>query len=127
MRFSMPHYPVEFEIPDGWLSEAGMIEFKRVGVAYRSSDAAAHLVPISAIEPIPRLTGDPNDWHGFNRVRLVSLLKAFVAGDDIEPVPLFKFPIFEFAPSPYRFRAIDGFHRFYGSVAAGFSHLPATY
>ena len=94
MRFSMPHYPVEFEIPDGWLSEAGMIEFKRVGVAYRSSDAAAHLVPISAIEPIPRLTGDPNDWHGFNRVRLVSLLRAFVAGDDIEPVPLFKFPIF---------------------------------
>jgi hypothetical protein len=47
MRFPMPHYPNELEIRDGWLSEAGMIDFKPVGVAYRSSNPAARLVPIA--------------------------------------------------------------------------------
>jgi len=27
MRFPMPYYPCELEIPDEWLSEAGMIAF----------------------------------------------------------------------------------------------------
>jgi hypothetical protein len=125
MRFPMPHYPGEFEIPDDWLSEAGMTDFKLAGVAYRSSNPAARLIPMTAIEPAPRLTSTPKDFRGFDRVRLVHLLKGFVAGNDIEPVPLFKLPVFAFASSPYRFRIQGGFHRFYGSIATGFSHLPS--
>jgi hypothetical protein len=125
MRFSMPHFPCEFEIPDDWLSEAGMIDFNPRATAYRL-DAEAALIPLTAIEPVPRFTSHSKDWRGFDRKRLVRLLRGFVAGDAIEWVPLFEMPQFEFAHSPYRYRVLDGPHRFYGSIAAGFSHLPAV-
>lgn len=125
MRFSMPHFPCEFEIPDAWLSEAGMISFKPMASSYLP-DAEAALIPLTAIEPVPRFTTHSKDWRGFDRERLIRLLKGFVAGDAIEPVPLFEMPQFEFAHSPYRYRVLDGLHRFYGSIAAGFSHLPAA-
>ena len=125
MRFSMPHFPCEFEIPDDWLSEAGMIEFKPRAASYLP-DGKAVLIPLMAIEPVPRFTTHPKDGHGFDRERLVRLLKGFVAGDSIEPVPLFEMPLFEFAHSPHRYRVLNGLHRFYGSIAAGFSHLPAV-
>ena len=49
MRFPMPHYPCEFEIPDDWLSEAGVIGFTPMTASYRST--AGILVPLTAIEP----------------------------------------------------------------------------
>ncbi len=123
MRFPMPHYPAEFEIPDDWLSEAGIIGFKPTATAYRST-AAAVLIPLTAIEPVARFVAYPKDWRGFDRARLIRLLKGFVAGDEIEPVPAVELPTHEFASSPYRYRVRDGFHRFHASIVAGFDMLP---
>jgi len=120
----MPHNPCDFEIPDEWLAEAGMIGFATTEAAF-SSNASAVLVPLTQIEPVPRFMSHPKDWRGFDRGRLVRLLRGFVSGDEIEPAPLFEMPIFEFAHSPYRYRVLDGFHRFYGSIIAGYSSLPA--
>jgi hypothetical protein len=123
MRYQMPHYPCDFEIPDDWLSAAGMIGFVAADSAYRST-AAAILIPLAAIEPVYRFTAHPKDWRGFDRARLISIFEGFVAGSEIEPVPLLELPDMDFRRAPYRYRVLNGFHRFYASIAAGFDHLP---
>jgi hypothetical protein len=131
MRFPMPNYPCEFEIPDAWLAEAGMEGFSRTGPAYRSTPEAA-LVPLREIEPPYRKPAMAKDWRGFERARLVFILKGFIAGAEIEPVPLLGLPAGTFVvptfvrPGPYAYQIRNGFHRFYASIAAGFESLPAV-
>jgi hypothetical protein len=123
MRYPMPNYPCDFEIPDDWLAEAALNNFTPTSAAYRSSDEAAP-VPFKDVEPPYRVMTHPKDWRGFDRTRLVSILKGFVAGAEIEPVPLLELPPVEFPLfRPYRYRVSNGFHRFYASIAAGFTHL----
>jgi hypothetical protein len=122
MRYPMPYYPCDFEIPDAWLNEAGMDGFTRSAPAYRST-AAAVPVPLREIEP-PHRTPEKH-WRGFDRARLISVLKGIATGAEIEPVPLLELPPGDFPAAPYRYRVRNGFHRFYASIAAGFECLPA--
>jgi hypothetical protein len=130
MRFPMPNYPCEFEIPDDWLAEAGMDRFTRAAPAYRSTSGAT-LVALREIEPPYVKLATPKDWHGFERTRLIAVLKAFVSGDEIAPVALMDLPSAAFVvpafvlPGPYAYQVKNGFHRFYASIAAGFECLPA--
>jgi hypothetical protein len=119
----MPHFPGEFEIPEEWLFEAGIVGFQPTGRAYRSTTTAV-LVPLTAVEPVARYVTHPKDWRGFDRARLVRVLKGFVADDEIEAVPAVELPVHEIASSPYRYRVRDGFHRFHASIVAGFDCLP---
>jgi hypothetical protein len=123
MRFSMPHLPGEFEIPDEWIDDAGFRGFKPSAPAYRAPPGAT-LVPLTAVEPTVRFVTHPMDGHGFARARLIRVLMGFVAGDEIEAVPAMELPLYEFCGAPYRYRACNGYHRFYASIAAGFSMLP---
>jgi hypothetical protein len=125
MRFPMPNYPCEFDIPDEWWAEAGMNSFTPTTSAYRSAPEAV-LVQLGVIEPPYRFLSTPKDWHGFDRGRLVSVLNAIATGSQIEPVPLLKLPLSDFPPAPYGYRVRDGFHRFYASIAAGFERLPTA-
>jgi hypothetical protein len=125
MRYAMPNFPSEFEIPDDWLTEAGLIGFVPTTTAYHSSSDAV-LVPLIVIEPPHRILAVTKDWRGFDRSRFISVLKGIVAAAEIEPVPLLELPVFEFAPNTYRFRVRNGFHRFYASIVAGFECLSAT-
>jgi|SRR5882757_11510172 hypothetical protein len=125
MRFAMPNFPFEFEMPDDWLIEAGAVGFKPTTTAYRSPSNTM-LVPLIAIEPPYRVSTVTKDWRGFDRRRFVSVLKGIVTAAEIEPVPLLQLPVFEFAPNTYRFRVRNGFHRFYASIVAGFECLPAV-
>jgi hypothetical protein len=125
MRYPMPNYPCEFEIPEAWLAEAGMPGFARAASAYRSTPAATP-VPLREIEPPYRTPWTPRDGSGFDRARLVSVLKGIATGVEIEPVPLMKLPATDFPPAPYGYRVRDGYHRFYASIAAGFECLPAV-
>jgi hypothetical protein len=127
MRYLMPNFPCEFEIPDDWIAEAGIGNFGPRAAAYRSSDDA-RLIPLTTqVAPTPRFESFAKDWRGFERRRFVDLLKGFVADSLIPPVPVIQLP----DPShlvrlPYRYCIRDGFHRYYGSILAGFSHLPTT-
>ena len=117
----MPHYPTEFEIPDAWLSEAGLAAFAPRNEAYRSA-TDARLVPLVEIEPIARVA--KNVWRGFDRAQFIRLLTGVIAGDQIEPVPAVKLPVHELAGSPCRYQLRDGCHRFHASIVAGFDMLP---
>ncbi len=126
MRFPFPCFPAEFEIPDSWWVEAGMPGFTPQRKAYNSTTKATRVVSLRDIEPPFRFPEYPKDWRGFDRLRLVSILKGFVTDAQIEPVPLVALPDEEFPPSPFRFRVCNGLHRFYASVAAGFEGLPSV-
>jgi hypothetical protein len=123
MRFLMPHFPCEFEVPDEWLREAGVANFVRKSAAYKSCPAA-QLAALTAIEPPPRLIAYSLSWRGFDRSRFVSVLRGMMEDCEIEAVPVEEMPFVDLVSSPYKFRVRDGVHRFYASVAMGFSHLP---
>jgi hypothetical protein len=123
MRFSFPRFPAEFEIPDEWWSESGMDGFTPSNRGYRST-ATATLVPLRDIEPPFRSLECPLDFCGFDRERLISVLKGIATGAEIDPVPLRELPpVDAFFRLPHLYQVRDGFHRFYGSVAAGFECL----
>lgn len=124
MRYAMPNFPLELEIPDDWLAEAGAVAFVPATRAYRSSFGTV-LVPFTNIEPPYRALNVAKDWRGFDRTRFVSVLKGIVMSAEIEPVPLLELPVLEFGPATYRYRVRNGFHRFYASIVAGFDCLAA--
>jgi hypothetical protein len=126
MRYLMPNLPCEFEIPDDWIAESDIGDFSPRAIAYRSS-ADARLIPLTEVAPLPRFKSVPNDWQGFERKRFVDLLKGFVTDDSIPPVPVVQLPdSSHLVRLSYRYCIRNGFHRYYGSILAGFSHLPAT-
>lgn len=100
-----------------------MVGFTRTASAYRSI-AAAVSVPLQQIEPPYRRP--EKDCRGFDRQRLISVLNGIATGAAIAPVPLLKLPPDLPSRAPYGFRVLDGFHRFYASIAAGFECLPAS-
>ncbi len=54
--------------------------------------------------------------------RVVNILREFFSGSEIPPVEVVLQPI----DSEFRFKLVHGVHRFYCSLAAGFSHIPAV-
>jgi hypothetical protein len=93
--------------------------------AYRSTTTDSFA--LDDIEPVYRRPNAPRDWHGFRRVDLVSILKGFVADGEIPPIELLVLPpLHDLSGEPFKFRVVNGYHRFYASIAAGFEFVPAT-
>ena len=96
--------PVSWELPDEWLTEAGLNGFMPTTLAYHSTSDAV-LVPLREIEPPFRTPECSKDWRGFDRRRLLAALKGIVAKTEIEPVPLVKLsPRSQLVPAPYGYR-----------------------
>lgn len=125
MRFALPTFPCEFEVPDDWLSEANIIG-KDTAVEIFSCKQDATRVALSEIEPPPRYRDYLKDHHGFDRKRLVYFLQCAVTGQAIEAVRLRKLCTDQYLPTPYAYCVADGFHRFYAAIIAGHKFLPAT-
>lgn len=123
MQFPFPHFPGEFEVPDEWWSEAGMYGYARRGSTYRSPVTAA--IALGSIEPPFRTKA--LDANGFVRIRMVSILKGFADDAEILPIDLLVIPpLGDLSGDPFKYRVVDGFHRFYASIAAGFDFVPTT-
>jgi hypothetical protein len=126
-RFAMPKAPCDFEVPDDWWAEAGMASFEATANCYFHAGVPA-VVPLVQIEPPTRNPDVRPEWRGFDRPRLISVLNGIAAGAELPPVPLQVIANgHDFPPAPFIYRVRDGFHRFYASIAAGFTHLPAEY
>jgi hypothetical protein len=126
MRFEYPLFPGEFEIPDEWLVEAGMVVFNQRGTAYRSAPGCDP-VKLTDIAPPCRDREVPNTFRGFDRDRMVRALSGIVQRWEIPPVSLLLLPRRDGLQYPYRFVLTDGFHRFHASVAAGYKQIRATW
>jgi hypothetical protein len=123
MRFLFPRFPAQFEIPDDWWIEAGMSQFvPQQRQAYRSP---TETVALDEIEPPFRTA--PLDCNGFVRSRIMAILRGFVDDSELAPICLLVIPPrYEWPDNPFKYRVVDGAHRFYASIAAGFKRVPAS-
>lgn len=126
MRFPFPCFPAEFDIPDEWWREAGMFGFRPSSSAYRSAPGV-RTVPLREIEPPFRYAEHPLDGKGFGREAMVSVLRSIAANEEIKPVPVLILPpLLDISRAPFKYRVLEGMHRFYASAAAGFECLPVS-
>jgi hypothetical protein len=96
-----------------------MKEFERQSPFYQSSPQY-WLVRLDSIEP-PRMDQRQHlDHGGFSRTRMVSILKGIATQSVLPPIEL------EEQDGENAYRLHSGAHRFYASVAVGFSHVPAV-
>jgi hypothetical protein len=130
MRFL--HHDFEFELSDGWWAEAGMQGFVPLALAYRADPLAfpgrsVYEVRIDAVAPVRRQLshGVFNDdaWTGLGaKDRVMKILRGFLTNAAIPPVEILSLP----PGGQHEYRLIQGAHRFYLSIAAGFTHVPAV-
>jgi hypothetical protein len=124
------HHDLQIEFDDRWWAEAGMQGFLPLTKAYRVDNDAVNgrklfKVKIVEVRPVIRnpnigIFNDNDEASAKDRV--VSILKGFRTGSPIPPVEI----VFEPADSEFRYKLVAGVHRFYCSLAAGFSHVPAV-
>lgn len=119
MRFNLRDR--EFEIPDGWWAAAGMKDWRPNASHYQEETGSdrklsAVVVPLSDVAAPVRDEG----LRWFEERRMRSILTGFRDGACLPPIEVFS-PSGE---SDFRFSVRNGFHRFYASVAVGFTHLP---
>ena len=124
------HHNLEIDLDDTWWAEAKMEDFMPQSSAYRVDCNATKGRPvfeisINEVRPVKRKPGVGifNDSEEASaRTRVVSILRGFVADEVIPPVEVVQEP----SDSTYNYKLVAGAHRFYCSLAAGFSHVPAV-
>jgi hypothetical protein len=128
MIFSLPRVPLCFEIPDAWISESGIHDFVPNTWTYCAAEAPMErqslVVPIADVQLPVRCPGVTLDTNGFSRDRFLTAARAIVSGRPWPPIPICSFE--ERTVEGYRYCVVDGYHRFYASIAAGYSHIPAA-
>lgn len=120
MRFGLPANTDAFEIPDDWWQFAEMERFQPGPGGYYPYQVRAgndvDVVPLADVAPPQRNPGVPM----LKKSKLVPILLAFQSPEcALPPVEVYRV-----TSGPYRFTVHNGFHRFYGSVAVGYTHLP---
>ena len=117
MRFYHVDFP--FCVPDSWWLKAKMAKFEPRTLHYRTDDPRALSVSVGEVEAVRRQLsyGVFNEEEG-----VLKILRGFVENSAIPPVDIKRQP----PGSVYPYYLWNGAHRFYCSVAAGFSHVPAV-
>jgi ParB-like chromosome segregation protein Spo0J len=108
-------------IPDEWITEAGVQNF-RPAPSQRGfrCDAQHELIALSDIEVPLRFDGYPLDANGFDHTRMVRLLAGIRDGVALPPINV------ELGdPGQRKYRVRCGVHRYHASQTLGFSHVPA--
>jgi len=119
MQFTTPRGDVTFEIPDHWWEFAELPTFERASDSYLPKHGdGVDIVPLVDIRPFRRdvATG------GFRKYKIMPILFGLKSAEPtLPPVHLFRSD----ASDEYPFQLQNGFHRFYASIAVGYSSVPA--
>jgi len=106
-----------FEVPVEWLREVGMEFFVPNSLHYHVNQAhCSRIVPINEIEPPLRDNG--NRWFR-DKETVVAILQQIRSEKDIKPIEVWS----KKKKNSIKYVVRDGFHRFYISVALGFSEI----
>jgi hypothetical protein len=124
------HHNLQIKVDDTWWTEAAMEGFVPLTRAYHVNANVAKgrklfEIRIDEVRPVRRNPGIGifNDNEETTaKERVISILRGFRVGSAIPPVEV----VFEPTDSPFRYKLVAGVHRFYCSLAAGFSHVPAV-
>jgi hypothetical protein len=127
------HHGLCIELPDPWWAEAGMVDFVPQARAFRPDHRAKGVFEVSIHEVAPlkrgpgvgifndKKVGPFNEKRATARERVLQILRDFRGDAEIWPICLRKLT----SGDMFRYEIGDGSHRFYCSLAAGFSHVPA--
>lgn len=126
------HHGLEVvELPDEWLDEAGMAGFVRKGSMYSVDTNGCQgkqicEIRIDDVAPVCRAQGVAifnNDKEtGFTaRQRVISIFRGFLSGAMLPPVE-----IVPLAGDGHKYKLVAGVHRFYCSLAVGFTSVPSV-
>ncbi len=108
---------IAFEIPDEWWTFADMADFRPGSEFYPPDMSPYEKLALAEIQP-PARSGIPL----FKKYKLLPVLFAFQSPECCLPlVDVIELP----EPGRYRYAVHNGLHRFYGSVAAGYTYIPA--
>ena len=123
MKFSTPRRDMDFEIPDEWWSFTEMASFHPDGDAYYPYSLChaglVQVVPLSLVQPPTRNAGNAL----LKKFKLVPVLLAFQSPEcALPPVEVVSLN----QPNSYQYRVRNGCHRYYTSVAAGYTNLPVV-
>lgn len=117
-----------FVLTDDWWNEANMSAFVRKTRSYKAASSPRGQpifeVAIEDVGPVRRqyLQGCTETEHKTAKERVLRLLRGFSANDAIPAVEVVEAP----SGSGYRYELTHGAHRFYCSLAAGVTHIPAV-
>lgn len=131
IAMTIRHHDLEILFNDEWWSQSGMIGFSPLSAAYvvdksNVGNRGICLIAINDVAPAQRAPGVPVFKESLDEgitasERVSRILRGFVTGAAIPPVEMVRT-----LAGPYTYKLIDGLHRFYCSVAAGFAHIPAV-
>lgn len=121
MEFQVPGSGVRFAVPDEWWDFCEMRDFRPPSTCYlyEANTPQTLVVSVNEVEPPRRDVGLPP----FRKCKLAPILLAF--GSPRCPLPPLLVELIN--SGSYRYRVLNGYHRFYASVAAGYSKLPVTF
>jgi hypothetical protein len=120
-----------FEIPEEWLDEA-YFSFEPIGRYHYEYENNKDIFLVSICDVSPNIRGEnlPIFNNGESdgviktaRERTVSILKAIWLGIPLPPIKVVDLK----SNNKYKFKLVEGCHRFHCSVVAGFEEIPAVY
>jgi len=130
----LTHHDLSIVLEDEWLAEAQMAGFSPTSNAYRTDLSfsingepilevrIADVGPVGSVRCSIGIFRDSEDGVPALE-RVVKTLRGFRLGEAIPPVQ-----IVECGPdSQYPYKLTAGVHRFYCSLAAGFTHVPTLW
>jgi hypothetical protein len=111
----------KFSIPEEWILEAGIENFVPNAHCYESAVSAITIIPLAQIGP-PSMRDRQHLGHGgFDRGRLIRVLREILNGDQIWPVEVMKWE-----HDGFDYILTAGVHRFHASIVVGFTHIPTV-
>ena len=106
---------IEFEIPDEWLSESGILDFRSSDALYVPARVEHNMFIVAIKDFEPTLRNG-----GIIKERMLDVLKAIKSKTPLPPVWV------EYSKNwDYKYIIHDGYHRLFGSIVSGFTHVPA--
>ena len=126
------HEDFSFELNDEWWAEAGMQGFVPLSRSYRVDSQAfpgrdVYEVRIDTVAPVRRhlshgVFNDDVETGLGAKDRVTNILCGFLTITAIPPVEILSLP----SDAQHKYELKHGAHRFYLSIAAGFTHVPAV-
>jgi hypothetical protein len=122
------HGDFVFDLDEEWWVAAGMEGWRPLARSYRvAPDRFPNMqeVPLNEIAPVRRqlsngVFNDDGETGLSARDRTINILRGFLDDVPLPPVEIVAEP----AGAMYLYRLKHGAHRFYLSIASGFTHIP---
>ena len=117
MKFKVPEHELTFEIPDDWWESANLAGYSSKSSHYNTDLTYIEIVAIKDITPPLRDGGLV--WFR-DRETVVRLLYEIKNNKAIEPIEVWN----KEKSNLDKYIVYDGFHRFYLSIAMGYTKIP---